>query len=148
MIEVFYCWVLCHVCFFSSRRRHTSCALVTGVQTSALPISPASQTGGFAASAFGAAGAVLGFCPPARPAVGNSAAAGKAARSVRRRMSSPFEKGSLLRDAPVIARRSEEHSSELQSLMRISSAVFCLRRNRPNQVSHTQPDPTDMHSYS
>src|SRR3546814_20504736 len=26
--------------FFSSRRRHTSCALVTGVQTCALPISP------------------------------------------------------------------------------------------------------------
>src|SRR3546814_19247067 len=31
---------LCSVClfFFSSRRRHTSCALVTGVQTCALPI--------------------------------------------------------------------------------------------------------------
>src|SRR3546814_19517575 len=27
------------VCFFSSRRRHTKCALVTGVQTCALPIS-------------------------------------------------------------------------------------------------------------
>src|SRR3546814_19761326 len=27
--------------FFSSRRRHTSCALVTGVQTCALPICPA-----------------------------------------------------------------------------------------------------------
>src|SRR3546814_1737739 len=26
------------VCFFSSRRRHTGCALVTGVQTCALPI--------------------------------------------------------------------------------------------------------------
>src|SRR3546814_8409751 len=26
-------------CFFSSRRRHTRCALVTGVQTGALPIS-------------------------------------------------------------------------------------------------------------
>src|SRR3546814_13076593 len=26
-------------CFFSSRRRHTMCALVTGVQTCALPIS-------------------------------------------------------------------------------------------------------------
>src|SRR3546814_9335140 len=35
-------WFLCDVvmlfCFFSSRRRHTSCALVTGVQTCALPI--------------------------------------------------------------------------------------------------------------
>src|SRR3546814_4249182 len=30
------CW--CYVFFFSSRRRHTSCALVTGVQTCALPI--------------------------------------------------------------------------------------------------------------
>src|SRR3546814_9992428 len=29
--------------FFSSRRRHTSCALVTGVQTCALPISPTAQ---------------------------------------------------------------------------------------------------------
>src|SRR3546814_3593898 len=28
-----------HVFFFSSRRRHTRCALVTGVQTCALPIS-------------------------------------------------------------------------------------------------------------
>src|SRR3546814_12100147 len=29
--------------FFSSRRRHTRCALVTGVQTCALPISPPYQ---------------------------------------------------------------------------------------------------------
>src|SRR3546814_3862221 len=32
-------WVVYIVCFFfSSRRRHTRCALVTGVQTCALPI--------------------------------------------------------------------------------------------------------------
>src|SRR3546814_2326048 len=30
----------CFCFFFSSRRRHTRCALVTGVQTCALPISP------------------------------------------------------------------------------------------------------------
>src|SRR3546814_4607963 len=30
--------------------------------------------------------------------------------------------------------RSEEHTSELQSLMRISSAVFCLKKNK----THTQ----------
>src|SRR3546814_9913930 len=29
-----------------------------------------------------------------------------------------------------IARRSEEHTSELQSLMRISYAVFCLKKKR------------------
>src|SRR3546814_6445215 len=32
-----YCLFMCTV-FFSSRRRHTRCALVTGVQTCALPI--------------------------------------------------------------------------------------------------------------
>src|SRR3546814_18337271 len=31
---------MCVSFFFSSRRRHTRCALVTGVQTCALPISP------------------------------------------------------------------------------------------------------------
>src|SRR3546814_4922418 len=29
--------------------------------------------------------------------------------------------------------RSEEHTSELQSLMRISYAVFCLKKNKTNQ---------------
>src|SRR3546814_6775743 len=32
--------------FFSSRRRHTRCALVTGVQTCALPISDPAMAGG------------------------------------------------------------------------------------------------------
>src|SRR3546814_4014946 len=32
------CQLFCYVFFFSSRRRHTRCALVTGVQTCALPI--------------------------------------------------------------------------------------------------------------
>src|SRR3546814_5318343 len=32
------CYVFCRFFFFSSRRRHTRCALVTGVQTCALPI--------------------------------------------------------------------------------------------------------------
>src|SRR3546814_9756045 len=31
-------FVCCYCVFFSSRRRHTRCALVTGVQTCALPI--------------------------------------------------------------------------------------------------------------
>src|SRR3546814_8746091 len=36
---------MCVVVFFSSRRRHTRFALVTGVQTCALPISVAKETG-------------------------------------------------------------------------------------------------------
>src|SRR3546814_6261902 len=30
--------------------------------------------------------------------------------------------------------RSEEHTSELQSLMRISYAVFCLKKKQPNPI--------------
>src|SRR3546814_10592635 len=36
-----------------------------------------------------------------------------------------------------IVKRSEEHTSELQSLMRISYAVFCL-----NKKNNTTPDPS------
>src|SRR3546814_8520364 len=34
------------------------------------------------------------------------------------------------------ARRSEEHTSELQSLMRISYAVFCLKKKKPNNKTN------------
>src|SRR3546814_7183820 len=33
--------------------------------------------------------------------------------------------------------RSEEHTSELQSLMRISYAVFCLKKKQQHQIDHT-----------
>src|SRR3546814_5479308 len=37
------------------------------------------------------------------------------------------------------SRRSEEHTSELQSLMRISYAVFCLKKKKnKNKRKHTQ----------
>src|SRR3546814_14988019 len=35
--------------------------------------------------------------------------------------------------------RSEEHTSELQSLMRISYAVFCLKKKKHPQQTHTNP---------
>src|SRR3546814_1074213 len=34
-----------------------------------------------------------------------------------------------------IAGRSEEHTSELQSLMRISYAVFCLKKKKRNKIN-------------
>src|SRR3546814_8873392 len=36
----------------------------------------------------------------------------------------------------VAAMRSEEHTSELQSLMRISYAVFCLKKKKQNTKNH------------
>src|SRR3546814_5578494 len=47
-------------------------------------------------------------------------------------------------DRAVIA-RSEEHTSELQSLMRISYAVFCLKKKKKhnnNKLQHTVPNDT------
>src|SRR3546814_8802758 len=45
--------------FFSSRRRHTRCALVTGVQTCALPISRRAMLGGTAGLVAGVAASGL-----------------------------------------------------------------------------------------
>src|SRR3546814_4082305 len=38
------------------------------------------------------------------------------------------------------AGRSEEHTSELQSLMRISYAVFCLKKKKHNYTNHNHHD--------
>src|SRR3546814_1902220 len=35
----------------------------------------------------------------------------------------------------AVGRRSEEHTSELQSLMRISYAVFCLKKKKPTKTT-------------
>src|SRR3546814_3187030 len=43
-------------------------------------------------------------------------------------------------------RRSEEHTSELQSLMRISYAVFCLKKNTSNKTMKQNKHLTDEHS--
>src|SRR3546814_8305141 len=37
-----------------------------------------------------------------------------------------------------LADRSEEHTSELQSLMRISYAVFCLKKKKHNETNKQQ----------
>src|SRR3546814_1026590 len=48
-----------------------------------------------------------------------------------------------LKDALTRYDRSEEHTSELQSLMRISYAVFCLKKKQQNnkQNKHTKSKP-------
>src|SRR3546814_3494705 len=43
------------------------------------------------------------------------------------------------------AKRSEEHTSELQSLMRISYAVFCLKKKRQTQYKLTHIKTTTIH---
>src|SRR3546814_7820224 len=50
------------------------------------------------------------------------------------RMRKPREWSSM---PPMPKSRSEEHTSELQSLMLISYAVFCLKQNTKEQHSYT-----------
>src|SRR3546814_7797029 len=94
--------------FFSSRRRHTRCALVTGVQTCALPISKADF--------YAALDRHLGIAT-----VPDYAA-----------LIAEAGQDNALSDAY----RSEEHTSELQSLMRISYAVFCLKKKKKQIHNH------------
>src|SRR3546814_1967055 len=51
-----------------------------------------------------------------------------------------YSSGPALREAgrALIADRSEEHTSELQSLMRISYAVFCLKKKKVAKIRSTQ----------
>src|SRR3546814_3655741 len=44
----------------------------------------------------------------------------------------------LFREMALRSVRSEEHTSELQSLMRISYAVFCLKKKNNTQKSKTK----------
>src|SRR3546814_4146628 len=121
--------------FFSSRRRHTRCALVTGVQTCALPIwlssSETVEAGVVARPAISRTGAIA---PPHRMTRANQG------RSARASGASAGPRTVILRPPCTSARprpeRSEEHTSELQSLMRISYAVFCLKKKKQNGL-HT-----------
>src|SRR3546814_8373013 len=67
------------------------------------------------------------------------------ARQARCREHGPARRGDLLVRAAVAAdvsadtglaaqRRSEEHTSELQSLMRISYAIFCLKKKKKTKI--------------
>src|SRR3546814_5591282 len=135
--------------FFSSRRRHTRCALVTGVQTCTLPICNLVGALPVSLDILKANYWLVPFSaddPLHTPNTLNVAlptvalAFGDAIKTV---MTSGYAFDEMLGDIqhPAfidgrIPTRSEEHTSELQSLMRISYAVFCLKKKK--QQPHTQ----------
>src|SRR3546814_975709 len=148
--------------FFSSRRRHTRCALVTGVQTCALPI-------------YEAAFAATAPLPPA-PAPANGAifqggyvpltSGGRAGRVgdiitiqlVERTIASKSSASGTNRDSSFglsppttgpLSLRSEEPTSELQSLMRTSYAVFCLKKKKTSNNKYYKYNKSKKrHTYS
>src|SRR3546814_2026865 len=114
MLCLFYYCLLCFVFFFSSRRRHTRCALVTGVQTCALPISMKREE-------------TMNHTDTSPIKLRKNWNA--------REMQALFDERAGRTDPRIytdedLYQRSEEHTSELQSLMRISYAVFCLKKKK------------------
>src|SRR3546814_3382420 len=126
IVTVYVCVLLCSVrvfFFFSSRRRHTRCALVTGVQTCALPILMGVR-------------AILAY-PRIRLAANQAQRLAQYLAGLAREPGMPtvtlglqvgqvHESFHALNDRE--RQRSEEHTSELQSLMRISYAVCCFKK--------------------
>src|SRR3546814_1504368 len=125
--------------FFSSRRRHTRCALVTGVQTCALPISTSDcrqslqqshsvndemkiqeDEGRFIVNL----GFRFGFY------IGGSNDWTKLVDALDEIFAERGQKIVERLQARTGRERSEEHTSELQSLMRTSYAVFCLKKKK------------------
>src|SRR3546814_7635207 len=139
------------VFFFSRRRRHTRCALVTGVQTCALPICAFSRPAWAAYQDLDVAFRI-GRPGGTTEGAGQHSGARQGRRAGHEATPSGFELSHTLppicfaaarRERPEPSspsgRRSEEHPSELQSLMRISYAVFGLKKKNKD-VKHIQTD--------
>src|SRR3546814_940410 len=119
--------------FFSSRRRHTRCALVTGVQTCALPISLRARQ------------SLARW--PFEQEIANRAPTGQLATMTKAiaktlKLDSSYQipdSITLNQLTDIMVKRSEEHTSELKSLLRIAYAVFCLKKKKKH-IIHTHTD--------
>src|SRR3546814_5332071 len=152
--------------FFSSRRRHTSCALVTGVQTCALPIlteeSCRDLIDAFLAAKKQRIPAIVrrlqgdpdfdfeivagvrrwwtvkwlrdhhhpeyDYLVTIQSVTDEEAFRVSDVENRSRKDITDWERG--IEYSRALAERSEEHTSELQSLMRISYAVVCLKKKQ------------------
>src|SRR3546814_7405219 len=117
--------------FFSSRRRHTRCALVTGVQTCALPICrarPARRRSPRRCRGLRRSPVRFHTATPCPSLTPQKLFLPRITR-INTDRETPIKSAlsAFVRVIRVI-RRSEEHTSELQSLMRISYAVLCLKK--------------------
>src|SRR3546814_10207839 len=106
-------------------------------------VSPAAaQVRGDAATAPSAATTAPARTSESRPAA--------LARADRRATAEPQPKPKAMAKPTPAARRSEEHTSELQSLMRISYAVFCLKKKKhsPNhKYRYSRPTEDLYHAH-
>src|SRR3546814_9178790 len=123
MRSVYDCWCF----FFSSRRRHTRCALVTGVQTCALPIWASHWSYEAERPLSRRQGESL-LVEPGTPLRGVQIDAGHGAAPYPCAIAAKATPAGPQICGDTMRRRSEEHTSELKSLMRISYAVLSLKK--------------------
>src|SRR3546814_3178940 len=140
-----------HILFLSSRRRHTRCALVTGVQTCALPICLYSAGFWIVTATVSIFACPLWLTPYLKESqlfqltesptdwewldMLSYATGGVTMLLMLLGIFLFFLVGVGQRLFPQFSdARSEEHTSELQSLLRISYAVFCLKKT--NKTHH------------
>src|SRR3546814_7780389 len=126
--------------FFSSRRRHTRCALVTGVQTCALPILRAGDMlvlhsiwQDLAQTAASRDFVIVTDYPkgeqrPHKFKIAMVIFAVTMLIALSSKIPTSIALMAGVAGMLVSGVRSEEHTAELQSLMRISYAVFCLKK--------------------
>src|SRR3546814_3548008 len=82
-------------------------------------------------------------CPAARSTTTSYGSPGPAAPPAAPRTTRPIRGNT----APTFPARSEEHTSELQSLMRISYAVFCLKKKNKTHSIKTS-NQTQIQNYN
>src|SRR3546814_3391892 len=119
--------------FFSSRRRHTRCALVTGVQTCARPIC-SNDIDVVLAKIRHMAALGCRYIMVDHLSIIVSDQSGDERKQLDE-ISTKIKTLTMNLDIAVF--RSEEHTSELQSLMRISYAVFCLKKKTETTYTNT-----------
>src|SRR3546814_3581906 len=146
--------LICGCFFFSSRRRHTRCALVTGVQTCALPILCCLPLLEFGEQGLHGWTQLIVYPDAFRVNRSHVDAAGVLHEWEDDLIGESWESGPLILSwadvqadldepdagfcvavhelAHKLDARSEEHTSELQSLMRSSYAVFRLEKKNRN----------------
>src|SRR3546814_5756235 len=78
------------------------------------------------------------LCPPAEPVRGQGSG-DQAAAEQDRGGRAPVARHLADQQMPAVEDRSEEHTSELQSLMRISYAVFCLKKKKETADKRYDP---------
>src|SRR3546814_5624207 len=94
------------------------------------PQSPCSNNCGLASPPDAAVAACLNFARRVASAHSGLTVVGIGAKSTPARCNERVSSGLAIHTHPDIQVRSEEHTSELQSLMRISYAVFCLKKKK------------------